>query len=91
MRLPWLYAQPNHACMDMREIMIRAYDHQPLTIFDVPCRVEVFGDVEMLQLQHWLSRAAVLRIRNAEYGNGPGETLAMPAIHWAEMKRVNNQ
>jgi hypothetical protein len=84
-----LYAEPNDACLDMRKIMIRAYDHQPLTVYEAPTRIEVFGDVEMRQLQHWLSRAAVLRIRNSEYGNGPKDTLAMPAIHWAEMKRVS--
>ena len=84
-----LYAQPNHACMDMRLIMLKVYDHQPLTLYEAPTRIEVFGDVEMKQLQHWLSRAAVLRIRNSEYGNGPGNSLAMPSIHWAEMERTD--
>ena len=84
-----LYAQPNDACIDMRNIMISAYEHQPLTIYEAPTRIEVFGEVELRQLQHWLSRAAVLRIRNLEYGNGPGNSLAMPAIHWAEMERTD--
>ena len=84
-----LYAQPNHACMDMRKIMIEAYDHQPLTIYEAPTRIEVFGEVELRQLQHWLSRAALLRIRNSDYGNGPAGSLAMPSIHWAEMKRLS--
>lgn len=65
-----LYAQPNDACLDMREIMISAYEHQPLTVYEAPTCIEVFGEVEMRHLQHWLSRAAVLRIRNSEYGTG---------------------
>ena len=84
-----LYAAPNDACMDMRKIMIRAYDHQPLTVYEAPTRIEVYGEASLKELQHWLSRAAVLRIRNSEYGNGPGNSLAMPSIHWAEMERAS--
>lgn len=84
-----LYAAPNDACMDMRLIMLEVYDHQSLTLYEAPTRIEVFGEVEMKQLQHWLSRAAVLRIRNSEFGNGPAGSLAMPAIHSAEMERAS--
>ena len=84
-----LYAEPNHACMDMTLQMISAYEHEPLTVYEAPTRIEVFGEVELRRLQHWLSRSAVLRIRNSEYGNGPNGSLAMPAIHWAEMERTN--
>lgn len=84
-----LYAAPNDACMDMRLIMLKVYDHQLLTLYEAPTRIEVFGEASLKELQHWLSRAAVLRIRNSEYGNGPGGSLAMPSIHWAEMKRVS--
>ena len=82
-----LYAHPNDACMDMRLIMMKVYEHEKLTMYHAPTRIEVYGEHEMKQLQHWLSRAALMRIRNTEFGNGPGNSLAMPAIHWAEMER----
>ena len=84
-----LYAHPNDACMDMRLIMMKVYDEEKLTLYHAPTRIEVYGEHEMKQLQHWLSRAALMRIRNTEYGNGPNNSLAMPAVHWAEMERID--
>ena len=83
-----LYAAPNDACADMRQIMVRVFDHQPLAIYEAPTRIEVFGDVSMRQVQQFLSRASILRVRNSEYGNGPAGSLAIPSIHWAEMKKA---
>lgn len=84
-----LYAHPNDACMDMRLIMLKVYDEEPRRIFVAPTKIEVFGEASMRQIQCWLSRAALMRIRNSEYGNGPNNSLVMPAIHWAEMKRAD--
>lgn len=82
-----LYAAPNDACLDMRKIMIRASDHKPLTVYEAPTRIEVFGDVEMRRVQQFLSRAALLRVRTSECGNGPGSSLVIPSVHWAEMRK----
>ena len=81
-----LYAQPNHASLDMRQIMMQVYKDEAQRIFVAPTRIEVFGEASIKQIQHWLSRAALMRIRNSEYGNGPGNSLVMPAIHWAQME-----
>lgn len=84
-----LYASANRACGDMRQIMLRVYEGEPLTVFETPCRIEVFGETEMLNVQQWLSRAALLKLRNDDYGNGPGNSLVIPSIHWAEMEPIN--
>ena len=86
-----LYANVNRACGDMRQIMLRVYDGEPLTIFEAPCRVEVFGYAPMLHVQQWLSRASLLKLRTDDYGNGPNDTLTIPTIHWSEMKLIDEK
>ena len=66
--------------------MMQVYKDEPQRIFVAPTRIEVFGEASMKQIQHWLSRAALMRIRNSEYGNGPNNSLVMPAIHWDRME-----
>jgi hypothetical protein len=86
-----LYAHPNEACIDMQVIMRRVYDGQPVRFYEAPCRVEVFGDVSMLDVQRWLSLSAVLKLRTDDYGNGPRKALVIPSIHWAEMERTDEK
>ena len=83
-----LYAHPNDACMDMRLIMMKVYEEEELTLYHAPTRIEVYGEHKMEELKHWLSRAALMRIVNSQYGNGPDNSLAMPSIHWAEMVEI---
>lgn len=84
-----LYAHPNEACIDMREILLKVYQNEPLAVFEAPCRVEVFGEATMEQVQRWLSHSAVLKLRTDDYGNGPRNSLVIPSIHWAEMEQID--
>ena len=86
-----LYASVNRACGDMRRIMMRVYEGELLTIYETPCRIEVFGYAPMIHVQKWLSRAALLKLRTDDFGNGPNDSLVIPSIHWSEMEQVDEK
>lgn len=86
-----LYADANRACGDMRKIMMQIYAGELLTVFEAPCRVEVFGYAPMLHVQQWLSRASLLKLRTDSLGNGPNDSLVVPTIHWAEMEQIDER
>lgn len=86
-----LYASANEACKDMRKIMMSFYDSAPVTVYEAPVRIEVFGEADMLRVAQWLSKASVLKLRTDDYGNGPDGSLVLPVIHWAEMEKVSHE
>lgn len=84
------YACPSDACAGMQEILKVEYDQLPLQRYAVPVEIEVFGRVSKRDIAKYLHRASVLCIRTEEYGNGPGESLVLTAIHWGLIKEVKH-
>lgn len=84
------YAHPSDACSDMQEILKEHYGQLPQRRFVVPVEIEVFGSISQREIAEYLYRASVLAIRTEEYGNGPGECLVLPVIHWGFLKELKH-
>ena len=50
--------------------------------------IEVYGGVWQKEIAAYLYRASVLSIRMEDYGNGPGECLVLPTIHWGFIREL---
>lgn len=85
-----LYAHPSDAGADMQEILKDFYGQLPMHRYVVPVEIEVFGNVSQKDIARYLYRASVLSIRTPEFGNGPGEALVLPVIHWGFIKELKH-
>ncbi|KAA1261038.1 hypothetical protein LF1_35820 [Rubripirellula obstinata] len=85
-----LYAHPSDACSDMADILKEFYSGLgPKRTLVVPIEIEVYGSAKPSKIARYLYQAAVLNMRTHDYGNGPGECLVLPTIHWGKIREIN--
>lgn len=84
------YATASDACADMADILRDFYGKLPRRRFVCPVEIEVFGNCSRTKIARYLHRASVLNIRTHEYGNGPGECLVLPTIHFGLLKEIED-
>ncbi len=82
------YWHPSDACVDMQRILKEHYGLLRKRRFVVPVEIEVYGGISQKEIAEYLYRASVLSIRTEEYGNGPGECLVLPTIHWGYIREL---
>ncbi|WP_197441164.1 hypothetical protein [Thalassoglobus neptunius] len=84
------YATASDACFDMADIQRDFYGALPRRRFVCPVEIEVYGKITRTKLARYLHRATTLNVKTHEYGNGPGETLVLPVIHFGLVREIED-
>jgi hypothetical protein len=84
------YATANDACADMADILRELYCKLPRKRYVCPVEIEVYGSASRAKIARFLHRATALNIKTDLYGNGPGDCLVLPAIHWGLLKEIED-
>lgn len=82
------YAHPSDACGDMQLILKKIYSDLPRHRYVVPIEIEFYGDRSKETIARYLHQATLLNVQTSQYGNGPGECLVLPTIHWGRIRQV---
>ncbi len=88
-----LYADHNHAAIDIQGILKKNFEGSKPQWYVVPVYVQVFSDepVPMNEVASYLSRSSKLHIDTTSHSNGPDESLVLGSIHWHRIKPVKER
>ena len=84
------YATASDACADMGDILRNFYGRLPRKRYVCPVEIEVYGAASRTKIARYLHQASVLNVRTHEFGNGPGECLVLPTIHFGLLKEIED-
>lgn len=86
-----LYADPNEACQQVQELLLKEYSSLPTQQFQVPLRIDVFSErkVSLHDVQAWLFKVVRLLVDSPRHGNGPlNGSLGLCQIDWDKLSEI---
>jgi len=85
-----LFARHNDAAVEAQNILKRTFGASESVKYVVPVFIEVHSHepVVVSEVAKYLSESARLYINTTEHGNGPGNSLVLPTVHWHRIEQM---